>query len=268
MAISERYTLGHHESVLRTHSWRTVDNSAAYLAPYLVPGTRVLDVGSGPGTITLDIAERITPGSVIGMDASADVCIAASTLARDSGVMNVDFVVGDAYALDYPDDSFDIVHAHQVLQHVGNPVAVLREMRRVVKPGGIVAARDVIYGAASWYPLLPGLDTWMRVYQELARSNAGEPNAGRSLKAWAMEAGFTDIESSASIWCFSTDADRDWWGSAWAERAVGSSFAEQSIETGAATQAELQEISSAWAEWVADDRGWYGMPHGEILARK
>ena len=122
MAISERYTLGHHESVLRTHSWRTVDNSAAYLVPYLVPGVRVLDVGSGPGTITLDIAQRIAPGSVIGMDASADVCIQASTLARDSGVMNVDFVVGDAYALDFPDNSFDIVHAHQVLQHVGDPV--------------------------------------------------------------------------------------------------------------------------------------------------
>ena len=268
MATSERYTLGHHESVLRTHSWRTVNNSAAYLAPYLVPGVRVLDVGSGPGTITLDIAERITPGAVIGMDASADVCIAASTLARDSGVMNVDFVVGDAYSLDYPDDSFDIVHAHQVLQHVGDPVAVLREMRRVVKPGGIVAARDVIYGAASWYPLLPGLDTWMRVYQALARSNSGEPNAGRSLKAWAMEAGFSDVESSASIWCFSDDADRDWWGSAWADRAVESSFAEQSLETDAASQAELQEISAAWTEWVGDDRGWYAMPHGEILARK
>ncbi|GGE87033.1 class I SAM-dependent methyltransferase [Mycetocola zhadangensis] len=268
MAISERYTLGHHESVLRTHSWRTVDNSAAYLAPYLVPGVQVLDVGSGPGTITLDIAERINPGSVIGMDASSDVCISASTLARDSGVMNVDFVPGDAYALDYPDDTFDIVHAHQVLQHVGDPVAVLREMRRVVKPGGIVAARDVIYGAASWFPLLRGLDTWMRVYQSLARSNAGEPNAGRSLKAWAMEAGFTHVESSASIWCFSTDADRDWWGSAWADRAVESSFAEQSIETGAASQAELNEISAAWTEWVGDDRGWYAMPHGEILARK
>ena len=150
MATTERYTHGHHESVLRTHSWRTVDNSAAYLAPYLTPGLDVLDVGSGPGTITLDIATRVRPGSVVGLDASADVCIQASTLARDSDVLNVDFVAGDAYALDFPDDSFDIVHAHQVLQHVGDPVAVLREMRRVVKPGGIVAARDVIYGAASW----------------------------------------------------------------------------------------------------------------------
>lgn len=268
MATTERYTHGHHESVLRTHSWRTVDNSAAYLAPYLTPGIDVLDVGSGPGTITLDIATRVRPGSVVGLDASAEVCIQASTLARDSDVLNVDFVAGDAYALDFPDDSFDIVHAHQVLQHVGDPVAVLREMRRVVKPGGIVAARDVIYGAASWYPLLPGLETWMRVYQAVARSNSGDPDAGRSLKAWALEAGFTDVDSTASIWCFSNDDDRDWWGSAWAVRALESSFAPQSLETGAATQADLEEISAAWTEWVGDERGWYAMPHGEILARK
>ncbi|MET1053042.1 MAG: methyltransferase domain-containing protein [Mycetocola sp.] len=268
MASTERYTLGHHASVLRTHSWRTVDNSAAYLAPYLTPGVSVLDVGSGPGTITIDIATRVNPGAVVGMDASAEVSIQASTLARDSEILNVDFTAGDAYALDFDDDSFDIVHAHQVLQHVADPVAVLKEMRRVVKPGGIVAARDVIYGAASWYPLLPGLDTWMRVYQSVARSNTGEPNAGRSLKAWAMEAGFEEVQSSASIWCFSDADDRDWWGSAWAERALHSSFAPQSLETGAATQAELEEISAAWTEWVTDERSWYAMPHGEILARK
>jgi SAM-dependent methyltransferase len=180
----------------------------------------------------------------------------------------VGFEVGDATALDLPDNSFDGAITRFSLHHIPAPVRVLEEMRRVVKPGGIVAARDVIYGAACWYPLLPGLETWMRVYQAVARSNGGEPDAGRSLKAWALEAGFTDVDSTASIWCFSNDDDRDWWGSAWAERALQSSFAPQSIETGSATQADLEEISAAWTEWVADVRGWYAMPHGEILARK
>ncbi|GAB3616929.1 methyltransferase domain-containing protein [Okibacterium endophyticum] len=266
MAITERYTHGHHESVMRTHSWRTVDNSAAYLAPRLVPGLSVLDVGSGPGTITIDIARRVGTARVVGMDASDDVTAQAAALARASDVENVEFVTGDAYHLDFDDDTFDVVHAHQVLQHLADPVAVLREMKRVVKPGGVVAARDVIYAAASWYPLLPGLEKWMQVYQGVARSNGGEPDAGRSLKAWAMEAGFTHVESTASIWCFSTDADRDWWGSAWADRALHSSFAPQSIEAGVATADDLQGISRAWSEWVARKDGWYAMPHGEILA--
>ena len=59
--MAERYTHGHHESVLRSHTWRTVDNSAAYLAPLLRPGLTVLDVGAGPGTITVELAERVAP---------------------------------------------------------------------------------------------------------------------------------------------------------------------------------------------------------------
>jgi hypothetical protein len=55
------YTHGHHESVLRSHAWRTVENSAAYLVPHLRPGLSLLDVGSGPGTITVDLAERLAP---------------------------------------------------------------------------------------------------------------------------------------------------------------------------------------------------------------
>src|SRR5437870_171549 len=60
------YTHGHHESVLRSHKWRTVDNSAAYLAPRLTSGSSVLDLGCGPGTITADIGRRVAPGRVLG----------------------------------------------------------------------------------------------------------------------------------------------------------------------------------------------------------
>ena len=140
----ERYTHGHHETVLRSHSWRTVDNSAAYLAPHLGPGVRVLDVGCGPGTISADMVERGC--DVIGVDAAADVVAKAREL-------GVDARVGDAYALDFADDSFDVVHAHQTLQHVARPVEVLRELRRVVKPGGVVAARDVDYAGTIWFQI-------------------------------------------------------------------------------------------------------------------
>ncbi|RWZ61207.1 methyltransferase domain-containing protein [Labedella populi] len=265
--VAERYTHGHHASVLRTHSWRTVENSAAYLVPHLASGLDVLDVGSGPGTITVDLARRVGPGRVVGLDSVPDVVATASELASAEGVSNVEFVTGDAYALDFPDDSFDVVHAHQVLQHLADPVAALREMRRVARPGGIVAARDVVYLGASWFPLLPGLDDWMRIYQDVARANGGDPNAGRTLKALARRAGLSDVESTASIWCFSGRADREWWGGAWAERAVASSFAPQSIESGAATMEELQAVSAAWTAWVADDDAWFSMPHGEIIAR-
>lgn len=267
-APRDHYTHGHHESVLRSHTWRTVVNSAAYLIPHLDPGSTLLDVGCGPGTITVDLARRLSPGRVTGIDAAEETIHRAAGLAFDEGVRNVAFQVGDVYALDFPDESFDIVHAHQVLQHVANPVAAMKEIRRVLKPGGVFAARDVDYGGVMMYPKLPGLLQWMTAYRDVRYWNGGDPDAGRALKAWARQAGFTSVASSASIWCFASDAEREWWGESWAVRATESAFAAHAIEVGAADLADLRRIAAAWRQWAADPDGWFGMPHGEIIARK
>ncbi|MFC0678364.1 methyltransferase domain-containing protein [Lysobacter korlensis] len=263
----ESYTHGHHPSVVRSHSWRTVENSASYLADALVPGASVLDVGCGPGTITVDIAERVAPGRVVGMDSSIEIVEQAAGLAKERGLTNVEFLVGNAYALDFPNETFDVVHAHQVLQHVARPVDVLREMRRVRTAGGVVGARDVVYGGTIWYPENRGLDDWLRILLQVHYGNGGDPNAGRSLKAWALEAGYTDVAADASIWCFASDEDREWWGGNWSQRALYSQFAKDAVAGGFATARELQHISEAWLEYVTQPNAWYAMPHGEILAR-
>lgn len=262
---AERYTHGHHESVLRSHSWRTVENSAAYAVEHLVPGASVLDVGCGPGTITVDIAERVAPGRVVGLDAAEDVIAKAAELGAP--LDTVEFVVGNAYALDAADDSFDVVHSHQTLQHLARPVDALREFRRVVKPGGVVAVRDVDYAGTIIHPRTEGIALWEELYQKVHRSNGGEPDAGRRLKQWALEAGFSDVVATSSIWTFSTDADRAWWGGMWADRVLHSAFATDALGKGLATQAELELISRAWTEWAADENGFMAMPHGEIIAR-
>src|SRR5680860_364431 len=247
-APREQYTHGHHESVLRSHTWRTVLNSAAYLLPHLDAGLTLLDVGCGPGTITVDLARRLMPGQVSGIDASAEIIEHAAGLAFDEGVRNARFQVGDVYALDFPDDSFDIVHAHQVIQHVANPVAAMREIRRVLRPGGIFAARDVDYGGVMYYPRLQGLSQWMTVYRDVHYWNGGDPDAGRALKAWARLAGFAEVESSASIWCFANSIEREWWGESWAVRATESSFATHAIEAGVADLADLDGMEAEWSE--------------------
>lgn len=261
---SERYTHGHHESVLRSHSWRTIANSAAYLEPHLRPGLKILDVGCGPGTITAELADRVgREGSVVGLDASADVIAQASrTMARD----NLHYMVGDVYALDVDDDSFDVVHAHQVLQHLADPVAALVEMRRVCRPGGIIAARDSDYPTMAWHPKPSEFDEWLALYSSVTRANGGHPDAGRLLLSWAQQAGFDDITSSASAWCFATPSERDWWAGLWADRVVESSLAEQAISGGLASPDDLERLSVAWRQWAAHDDGWFAMLHGEILA--
>src|SRR5207237_3664964 len=160
-----------------SHRWRTATNSAAYLLPYLHPGARILDVGCGPGTITADLAAIVAPASVVAMEISPEALELAKAEAAARGQLNIEFVVGDVAALEFADASFDVVHAHQVLQHVGEPVAALREMRRVCKPAGIVAARDSDYAGFCWYPELPALDDWRTLYRGIAKANGGEPDA-------------------------------------------------------------------------------------------
>ncbi len=266
----DTYTHGHADAVLQSHRWRTVQNSAAHLLPHLRPGLSVLDVGCGPGTITVDLARRVAPGRVLGLDVvEAPLGEARELAAREgtgAGVV-VEFAVGDVYALDLPDDGVDVVHAHQVLQHLTDPVAALREMARVCRPGGLIAVREVDYAATTWFPADEGLDRWLDLYRRVARHNDAEPDAGRRLRAWAHAAGLRDLTATASTYCYATDAERDWWGTSWAGRATASSFAEQAVAYGLATPAELDDVAAAWLRWAAADDGWLGMLHGELLAR-
>ena len=261
------YTHGHHESVVRAHASRTAANSAAFVIPHLTAGASVLDVGCGPGSITCDFAELVAPAKVVGLDRSAEIVAQAATLAAERGVENVEFVTGNIYDLDFEDETFDLVHAHQVLQHLTDPVAALREMRRVAKPGGIVAVRDADFHGMSWYPEIRELDDWMDLYQKIARRNGAEPDAGRRLVSWAQEAGFTDVSPSSSNWLYATAQQRRWQSRVWSERVLHSAFAEQALEYGLANEADLARIAAGWHRWGSTDDGYFLIPNGEVIAR-
>jgi SAM-dependent methyltransferase len=225
----------------------------------------VLDVGCGPGTITADLATLVTPGRVTALEQTdAALDLARAEIAR-RGLTTVDFAVGDVHALDFPDDTFDVVHAHQVLQHVADPVAALREMRRVARPGGVIAVRDSDYTGFAWFPQLPELDEWLGLYRRVARGNGGEPDAGRRLLSWARAAGLTGVTATSSTWCFATPEDRAWWGGMWADRILQSDLARTAVGTGAATDADLQRISGAWRRWAEAEDGWLSLLHGELI---
>jgi ubiquinone/menaquinone biosynthesis C-methylase UbiE len=252
--------------VLRSHTWRTAENSAAHLLPALRPGLDLLDVGCGPGTITADLASRVAPGRTIGIDRAGAVLDQAKAHAADRGVA-VEFRPGDVYALDFPDASFDVVHAHQVLQHLTDPVRALGEMRRVLRPGGVVAVRDSDYSCFSWAPLDPALTHWLATYRAVARRNGAEPDAGRFLKGWALAAGFDRVDATSSTWTYADPASSAWWGSLWADRCELSGFGEQALEYGLATREELAAMAAAWRGWSKQPDAFFAVLHGEVLAR-
>lgn len=261
---SDVYLHGHAEPVLRSHTWRTAENSAAHLLPHLRAADRVLDVGCGPGTITADLARLVPQGSVVGLDRAGGVLEEARR--RAVGVPNATFQEGDLMALPFGDGTFDVVHAHQVLQHVSDPVGALVELARVTRPGGLVAVRDSDYGAFAWSPADPALDRWLEGYRRAARSVGAEPDAGRHLLAWCHRAGLADVVPSASVWCFATAEDRAWWGGLWADRVGASDLADRLRAVGA-TDDDLAAMSAAWRRWADHPDGWFTVLHGEVLVR-
>jgi ubiquinone/menaquinone biosynthesis C-methylase UbiE len=262
-----RYTHGQHPTVTDSYRWRNADNSAAYALHEMLPGRSLLDVGCGPGSITVDLARRVAPGPVTAVDASVEAVDLARAAAQEAGADNVEFLVSDVHGLDLPEGAFDVVHAHQVLQHVADPVRALAEMRRVARPGGVVAACDSDYSGMYWYPRLPELEEWMDLYQRIARRNGGEPDAGRHMVAWAREAGFTDVTYVAEVWSHSAPDRRVWWGGMWARRILESDMGRQAVEEGYASRQDLERISAGWKAWSRDPDGVFVVPRGAVLCR-
>ena len=262
-----RYTHGHSAAVLSAHSRRGAADSAAYLLAHLRAGMDLLDVGCGPASITADLAERVAPGRVVALDAAAGALEAARATLRERGLSEqVEVTSGDVMALPFEDASFDVVHAHQVLQHLADPVGALAEMRRVTRPGGIVAVRDAVYSAMTWFPEPAGMEQWRSVYMATARANGGEPDAGSRLLSWARAAGFADVTASASTWCYATPADRAWQSQTWAQRCL-TSFGPRAVELGLADRADLEAMAQAWRQWGDSEDAWFVVVHGEVLAR-
>ncbi|KAJ5130044.1 uncharacterized protein N7515_006083 [Penicillium bovifimosum] len=166
--MTQIYTTDHSASVLRTHSWRTVTNSAPYLLPHLKPDMKILDVGCGPGSITISLAKLVPDGHVTGVEYVPDPLEGARALAQAEGVSNITFQEGNIHALPFEDNTFDVVHVHQVLQHIADPIHALSEMRRVAKEGGIVACRES--AELSWYPDSVGISKWREVTELMQRA--------------------------------------------------------------------------------------------------
>ena len=265
-SVNEFYTHGHDAPVVGAHAQRTVATSAAFLIPRLDDGLHLLDFGCGPGSITADLARRLAPhGTVVGVDSSP---AALEIARRDAAADNLEYVQGSVYDLPLPNDVFDIAYGHQILQHLGDPVSGLREVQRVLKPGGLVAVRDADYGTMTHHPHQPGIARWLDLYHQVARANGGEPDAGRRLLEWVSDADFGTPEVTTSTWTYAEPAARIAWAELWAGRIVLPRFRDKAIELQLTDDDEILAIAEAWRNWGAEPGGWFSFIHGEVIATK
>ncbi|RLV90559.1 hypothetical protein JA1_004462 [Spathaspora sp. JA1] len=208
------YDKGYKKAISDTHAWRTVDNAVSYVIPYVKPDFKVLDVGSGPGTITVDFGVNYLTegGSIIGVEPTQEVLDAAEAYKKkyateqDKNVDNVFFQKGSIYELPFEDNTFDLVHAHQVTLHLEDPVAGLKELRRVTKPGGYVCVKDGDMETSVVYPEKYQL---LRDFLVLKAKSSGytDSQAGRKLRSRAIEAGYvpSNIKLTMSNWILGND---------------------------------------------------------------
>lgn len=264
--MEERYTHGQHDHLLAAYETRTAGEAAAFLRPHLDPGMAVIDVGCGPGSITAGLARWVAPGDVLGVDAASESIARART--RYDDVPGLRFSVASAYDLPATDGEFDAAYAHQVLQHLNDPVAALREMGRVLRPGGTVAVRDADYGTMVHWPQEPEIERWLSLYHQVVREHGGEPDAGRRLLTWVDEAEFANATATAVSWTYADPVARTAWAEMWANRLVEGRFRELALETGLATEHDLRQLAAGWRRWSAGRSAFFAFLNVQVTATR
>ena len=195
--MQERYTPGHTPNAVDFMSRRTLQSHGAFFISLLTDGISVLDCGSGPGTITCDIAQRIPRGQVVGVDNDATQVSLAAETAFARGLHNVEFRQAGAYDLPFPDESFDAVFSHALFEHLGDPDRAITGFRRVLRPGGYVRLCSPDWGGFLLAPASAELSAAIDRYERLSIDNGGDPYVGRKLALLLEKAGFEDIAMQA-----------------------------------------------------------------------
>jgi SAM-dependent methyltransferase len=189
LSPSETYTPGHRRNAINFMAERSLFSHGHFVAPWLRPGDRVLDAGCGPGTITLGLADAVFPGQVIGLDANAESVSLAERLAWGLEQVNASFQTGQVYALPFSDESFDLIFSHALFEHLAQPQAAVRELRRVLKPGGVLALCSPDWNRFQIQPFSSELQSALACYRQLQHRNGGDTTAGWKLASWVRAEG-------------------------------------------------------------------------------
>ena len=230
---------------------RRAEKWVGFLLPYLKPNFAVLDCGCGVGSITLDIAELVAPGPVIGIDLDEDQLEIARAQAQQRGLTNVSFETGNIYTLRFADHTFDVVLAHTLLIHLSEHVRALREMRRVLKAGGLAGISDDDWLTVTYAPEHPLMAKIVQLWIQVMQHNGGDPFYSRGLRGLLLQAGFTRTEGHAVA--------ADYYGNLDETRRLAqiqtrmfrdAAMVELITQQGWATHAELEEIVDWVQQWA------------------
>jgi ubiquinone/menaquinone biosynthesis C-methylase UbiE len=244
---------------------RTLGNSHPTLLGILEPGMAVLDVGCGPGTLTAEIARRVEPGHVVGMDVNPAMVRAAEEANRPGEIANLVFYEGDIRESTW-EGEFDVANTVRTLQWVPDPEVAIARMARAVGPGGRLVLRDFDHTRATWRGA-PG--SWTRFYAAFLawRQAGGLDNAiARRLPALCQAAGLQDIDVTPQITTVRA-GDADFFRVAGVWRMMIEGRGREMVATGHLTEAERQAAFRAYTRWMQEPGVTQTIHEACVLAR-
>ena len=202
-----QYTMGYSDTFMKLLYRRTAEKNSAHLLPLLRPGMKVLDLGCGPGQISMGLARAVGPDGVVhGVDFNPQQVDLAYQNSNRQGTHNVVFTQEDACKLDLLSDTFDAVHCHAFLMHTPKIGQILSEAYRVLKPGGIMSAREMDVSTSYIAPSKTG-ETFWDMLSEVMVNAGGNPNMARDIKNHLILGGFENVTFGATADIFETQDD-------------------------------------------------------------
>lgn len=262
------YTMGYSEEILKTQLRATAENSAEFLLPYLRPGLRLLDFGCGPGAISVGLAKAVAPGEMHGVDMAEPQIEMARSLAASQSQDNAIFHVGDVTDLKFEDGFFDVAHCRNVLMHVPDTAAVLSEVKRVLKPGGILACREMICESAFTHPDFGIMRRSWEMFEDLVRADDGHPQMGKEMKGHILEAGFVDIRMNASFSLYSTPEEIASIYRLISQWLLAPEASEAAIKYGASSSKLVKDLKVAYDQWKEHPGALFTFAYGEAIAKR
>ena len=262
------YTMGYSDEFQKLLSRRSAGNNAAHLLPHLEPGLRVLDFGCGPGTISMGLAKAVEPGELHGIDKEESQIEMARAAASAGGHGNAVFQTGDVTDLPFEGDSFDVAHCHALLTHIPGTQATLAEVKRVLKPGGLISSRELIVASSFFEPELEDLGGAWETFSKLLEANGGHPQMGKELKRSFLEAGFSDIHATASFESYGTAEDIAFFHGFAGGWFVSSDTVEAATKHGLASHEQFDGWRRLLDQWKDTPGAFAVLAWGEAIGRK
>lgn len=242
--------------------------NAAFLLPELAEDMSVLDIGCGPGSITIGLAEQVPSGKAIGLDIEPSQIKLANARAEEIGLTNCDFDVGSALDLPYPDASFDVVFGHTILMQFSNPEPVLKEVKRVLKPGGLAAFRELDFAASLFGPAGSAIETVWSTLRRSILENDGYPDIGRDLPRLCTNSGFQVTWAKPVYFNAPTPKARAGMHAAMGDLWQQAGFVSDAVQAGWLTEADRTAVQNRLKAEAEDMAVLSSTTYVEVLARR